>query len=385
MSLETGVSSGQPRPTARLGRRLLVAGIALVVILAGYAVYATLLNRPSGGTPTLVVYTYASLLGGGCGGQVFGTLLKEFESAHAVNVEVLCPSGTLVSTLLSQRNAPVADVVIGLDEVTGPQAEANHLLVPYASPQLAHVNASVVDDLSPDHLLTPYEWGYLALDYNLSFLAETRGAVEHASFEEIASNASWASSLMVENPTVDITGEEFLLWEIAYYSYIAHSDWRGWWQTVDPHVQVAPDWTSAFTAFTTPPNSPLMVVSYSTDPAYAAYYGQGGSFNSTVTWANGTAYGWKTIYGLGIVNGTAHTALDEAFVDWFLSGAVQSQIPTNEWEYPANTTVALPAVFNASLDPSGIMPLNGYLAPATVASSLPGWLDEWQTLANQYG
>ncbi len=385
MTESSGTQWETPRRTLRLGRVLVAAAIALVVVLGGYAVYSTFLAHPSGGTPTLVVYAYPSLLGGACGGTVFSSLLDQFDSAHDVHVEVDCPSGTLVNTLLSEKNAPSADVVIGLDEITAPQAEANGLLVPYASPALADENASLASLLSPDHAVTPYEWGYLAFDYNLTFLAATSGAVAKASFEQFAANSSWASALMVEDPTVDITGEEFLLWEIAYYTYVAHQDWTSWWASVDPHVRVAPDWGTAFNEFSSPPNNPMVVVSYSTDPAYAAYAGGPATFNSSVAWATGTAYGWKTVYGLGIVNGSRSISLDQAFIDWFLSGPVQSQIPTNEWEYPANTTVALPAVFGAALDPSQIEPLNGYLPPSALVSGLRGWLDTWQSLALQYG
>jgi thiamine transport system substrate-binding protein len=384
----TQEGNGRPRHrrTVRIGRLLTVAVVVLVVLLASYAGYAYLKSRPAaGGATTIVVYTYASLLGGGCGGTVISGLLAQFDEAYHANVEVECPSGTLVSTLVAQKNAPGADVVVGLDEVTAPEAVANGLLLPYASPQLSHVNASLVDELGAGSAATPYEWGYLAIDYNLSFASASGGAVARATFANFSSNATWASSLMVEDPTVDITGEEFLLWEIAYEQYLAHGDWRSWWQSVDPHLHVAPDWTSAWNAFTAPTNGEPMIACYATDPADAAYYGSPNSFNATVSWLNGTPYGWRAIYGLGIVNGSKTVSLDEQFVDWFLSGSVQSQLPTTEWEYPANASTPLPPAFQYSLDPTTIVPLNAEIPPSMIVASLPTWLDEWQTLANEYG
>ncbi|MCI4336647.1 MAG: thiamine ABC transporter substrate-binding protein [Thermoplasmata archaeon] len=371
------------RRTPRLGRMLGVAVVALVIILAGYATYGLWSDRLNGPS-TIIVYTYGSLLGG-CAGSVLDGLLAQFDAAHGANVEVECLTGTLVSTLLQQKDAPRADVVVGLDEVTAPQAEANGLLIPYASPQLAHVNTSLTADLGPGDEVTPYEWGYLSIDYNESFLTATHGAVAHAGFANFSDNASWANQLMIEDPTLDLTGEEFLLWEIAYEQYVAHANWQDWWQAVDSHVRVSPDWSDAFLAFQSPPNNPMMVVSYADDAAYAAYAGQPNSLNVTLSWLNGTDYGWRTIYGLGIVNGTRHLSLDQQFVDWFLSGAVQSQLPTNEWEYPANDTVPVPGVYDYNVDPASVVPLNPYLPPSVIASSLPGWLDAWQTIANQAG
>lgn len=368
------------RRTFRLGRLLSIAAVALLVVVAGYATAGFWLSRTSGPN-TLIVYTYTSLLGG-CDGNVLNGPLGTFDAEYHANVQIECISGTLVSTLLSQENAPSADVVIGLDEVTAPQAAAYHLLIPYAPPALADVNASVRATLGPGDLATPYEWGYLSIDYNATFLNATHGAVAHASFANFTANTTWADQLMIEDPTVDITGEEFLLWEIAFAQSVEHRSWQPFWQTVDPHVRVAPDWSDAFAAFQSPPNNPQMVVSYGTDPAYAAYAGAPGSLNATLSWSNGTEYGWQTVYGLGIVNGTRHLGLDQEFVNWFLSPAVQSQIPENEWEYPANDTIPLPAEYRYAVDPTGVVPLNADLPPATIVADLPGWLDTWQSIAN---
>ena len=364
---------------------ILVALVALGVVLASYATLAYLHSTSTGGATPLVVYTYGSLLGGGCGGSTIQGLLDAFDRANDASVQVVCPSGTLVSTLLSEKNAPGADVVVGLDEITAPEAVANGLLVPYASPALGNVNATLVAELGTGHYVTPYEWGYLALDYNLSLVNSTGGAVSHATFSDFAQNSTWASNLMIEDPTLDITGEEFLLWEIAYEQYLAHGDWTGWWQSVDPYLKVVPDWSTAWTDFTAPTQSQPMIASYAVDPATQAYYGYPTTFNATVSWLNGTAYGWRTVYGLGVVNGTRHLALDEKFVDWFLSPAVQGELPTTEWEYPANDSTPIPGIFNYSIAPASITPLNGEISSAAIVSSLPGWLDEWQTIENQYG
>jgi thiamine transport system substrate-binding protein len=371
------------RRPGRIGRVLTVGLVVVVVVVASFGVAEYLASDL--GEPTLVVYTYSSLFGGS-GTPAFNAVFGPFESSHHVRIDVEYPSGTLASTLLAQANAPAADLVIGLDEITGPEAESYHLLTPYDPPELADVPGSLVNEISPDYAVVPYEYGYLAIDYNLTFAASTGGAVEKASLPEFAGNASWARELLIEDPTVDITGEEFLAWQIEYYETVLHQNWTGFWKSVLPNLayKPAPDWGTAFSEFTSPPGNPAMVVSYSTDPAYAAFYNQTGQYNSTVSWWNGTAYGWRTIYGIGIVAGSRHLALDEAFENWFLGAQVQSQIPTNEWEYPANETVGVPSVYDAAIDPSTIVPLNSATTPADLAASIGGWVTEYQQLADQY-
>jgi thiamine transport system substrate-binding protein len=370
------------RTPGRLARVLKVTAVALIVTLAGFGIAEYVSS--TFGEPTLVVYTYSSLFGGP-GTAAYSEVFDTFANAHHIRIEVEFPTGNLVSTLLAQENAPAADLVIGLDEITAPEAQARGLLVPYAPPELANVSPQLVGDISPDDGAVPYEWGYLAIDYNASFYRASAGAVAHATFPDFATNASWANQLLIEDPTVDITGEEFLVWEVQYYEQVLHQNWTSFWTGVLPHLSYkpAPDWATAFGEFSTPPGNPGMVVSYSTDPAYAAYYGAAGQFNSTVSWWNGTAYGWRTVYGVGIVSGSRHLTLDQEFENWLLSGTVQAEIPTNEWEYPANTTISLPPVYAAALDPSGIVPLNEGTTPNQVVDSLNGWLTTYEELANQ--
>lgn len=371
------------RAPGRVGRAITATAVAVVVVVAGLGV--ALYVSSNLGEPTLVIYTYSSLFGGP-GTPAFASVFAPFESAHHVRIDVEYPSGTLASTLLAEANAPAADLVIGLDEITAPQAEAHQLLIPYAPPELQNVSPQLVNDLSPDYAVVPYEYGYLAIDYNRTFANATHGAIARATFPDFVANSSWAGQLLYEDPTTDITGEEFLVWQVEYYLQVLHENWTTFWTGVLPHLgfKPAPDWGTAFGEFTTPPGNPQLLVSYSTDPAYAAYYGPAGAFNSTVSWWNGTAYGWRTVYGIGIVSGTRHLTLAEEFESWFLSGTVQSQIPLNEWEYPANSTVPLPPVFDAALPPASIVALNDRTTPGAVESSLAGWLATYQGLANQW-
>lgn len=362
--------------------------VAIVVVVAGFGVAEYLASGL--GEPTLVIYSYSSLFGGP-GSSNFSAVFGPFESAHHVHIDVEFPTTTLVSTLQAQANAPGADLVIGLDEITAPEAELLGLLQPYAPPasELANISSALVNGISPDYAVVPYEYGFLAIDYSSSFYNATGGAIAQATFPEFTTNSSWDRELLIEDPTVDITGEEFLAWEVEYYEQVLHQNWTTFWTDVLPNLayKPAPDWGTAFGEFTTPPGNPEMVVSYSTDPAYAAYYGQSGQYNSTVSWWNGTAYGWRTIYGIGIVRGSHHLALDEEFENWFLTGAVQSQIPTSEWEYPANATIPVPSdIYRFAINPGSIHSLDNWTTSSgayALAGSINGWLTTYQELADR--
>ncbi len=379
------------RRPGRLGRAFLAVALALVVVIAGFGLYEYA-SRPGTSGTVLVVYTYSSFLGGNCGGANVTSVLAPFEALHQVSIDLVCPNANLDAALQDPAyyGLPAADLVIGLDEITAPQAESLGLLEPYAPPELANIPTWLVDGVSPDHGVVPYEWGYLAVDFTAAFSNATGGAVAHATLPDFVENASWAAQLVTENPLYDITGEEFLAWEVEYYETVLHQNWETFWTQFfgEPHPNPAPDWGTAFAEFGTPAGENQLVVSYSTDPAYAAAYGEAGAFNSTVSWWNGTAYGWRTIYGVGVVAGTRHATLAEELESFLLSGPVQSALPTSEWEYPANDTVGVPPVFDAALDPDGIVALNNATTPAEVAANLTapnGWLATWQSLAGGSG
>jgi thiamine transport system substrate-binding protein len=357
--------------------------VALVVAIAAFGVYEYVSNLAPAGEPTLVIYTYPSLLNGtDCGSPLYSTVFGTFAAAHHVRIEVECPAGTFLSTLVAQEGSPGADLVIGLDEITAPVAEADHLVIPYRPPALANVSPEIANELSPDHGVVPYEYGYLAIDYTTAFSGSTGGTVARATFPDFTQNSTWAKGLLTENPEFDITGEEFLVWQIEYYEAILHQNWETFWQSVwaEGLPNPAPDWGTAYNEFLQSSGGPPMVVSYSTDPAYAEVNGGAGQFNSTVSWWNATEYAWRTIYGIGIVSGTHHLTLDQEFENWFLSGTVQSEIPESEWEYPANTTIPLPGAFAAAVNPASLVPLNNYVTPTELAAALPGWIDTWLSL-----
>ena len=377
------------RRPGRGGTVVVAVALAAGLVLAGLGTF-DYVQSEFGGT-TLVVLTYPSLFGGACGGSpAFSTVFGEFASAHDVRFDVECPPGTAYSWLAAESGAPTADLVIGLDEITAPQAEAAGFLVPYAPPALANVSPALVTELSPDRAAVPYEYGYLAIDYNESFYRATSGAVVNFTFPELTQK-SWAPNLLLEDPQTDITGEEFLVWQIEYYEQLLHQNWTAFWTAMpsgDPPL--SDSWGDAYAQFFYE-GPEQMLVSYSTDPACGAdpacapYPGASSAFNATVSSWNGTEYGWKTIYGVGIVNGTRHLALDEAFENWLLSGTAQAEIPTNEWEYPANTSVALPGYFSAAVPPGSIVALNDGTTPAAVGASIAGWVATWFSLTSGHG
>ncbi len=361
-------------------KRLVAVAVALVLIAASFSAYYEL-SLKGGGKRTLVVYTYSSFMAYGANKTAaFNTVFGTFEKDYNVNIIVRTPSLGLLPTLQAQSKNPQADIVIGLTNMDGIVAEQSGLLVKYTPPASQYINTTLKNEMgSASAYLTPYEYAYLGIDYNKSVFQPPGGTFTPA-FQDLT-NSTAASNLLLENPITDSTGEGFLLWEIAYYQHVLNENWTIWWNAVNPYVggHIYPSWDQAFAQFETGPGTNL-VASYLTDPAYNEYFGYGNGTGSTPVYHSGTAYGWRTIYCIGIVNGSKNISLDKEFINYFLGPTVQNEVPQNEWMYPANETIALPASFGYAVNQSTIVPLNDFLNASTIAENLQSWELQWQLM-----
>jgi thiamine transport system substrate-binding protein len=357
-------------------KKLIALVIAIGIAVAGFAIYSgTAIN---GGKVTLVVYTYSSFLAYGSNKTAaFNAVFGTFEKEYGVKIVVETPQNGLLQSLQLYRQHPQANLVIGLNNINGVQAVRDGLLYRYTPPSVGYLNSTLISEMGgAAGYITPYEYAYLGIDYNVSLIAQNRSF--HPSFQQIASNSTLAANLLLEYPYTSATGEAFLLWEISYYTYVLHQNWTVWWNQIRPYTggHIFESWSNAFAKFDSGPDTG-MVVSYATDPAYNEYFGYGNSVNSTVVYSNGTAYGWRTVYGIAIVNHSSHQSLEEKFINYFLSPTVQEELPLNEWMYPANSSIPLPPVFAYALNPANVVPLNKYINSTVIADNLPSWEDEW--------
>ncbi len=367
--------NNRPKRYSSYRRKLIAVAAAVIVIAAGFTVYYSILNARQPGK-SITVYTYDSFFAYGLNKtNARNAVFHTFESEYGVTVNVKYIKGSLINTLYSERNHPRADIVIGLTNMNGIQAVKEGLLAKYTPPADGYINSSLLKGLgTASSYLAPYEYSYLGIDYNKTYFGTDNLT---PAFSDL-SNRSMASNLLLQYPTSSNTGQGFLLWEISYYKYVLGENWTGWWKDVKNYTagHIYNDWATSFNYFDTGPNTRLLV-SYLTDPAYNSFFGYGNSTGSTLSFHASKAYGWRTIYGIGIVNGSQNMTLDREFINYFLGPSVQNEIPQNEWMYPANQTIGLPGSFNAIQNFGQVYPLNNYLNATEIYNNVKSWDTEW--------
>jgi len=359
-------------------RRIIVAvAIIMSVSVAAYAIWVW----PK---PKLLVYTYDSFLAWGdnpetIDSEVFGPFMRQY-GVEVQIVRLQSDASGIVSRLVAEAERPVADVVIGIDNILILQSAAQSVTEPYIPSTLNNVNASLVDALDPDHHVVPFDFGLVTIVYSQSKINETvHPELANLTFADLA-NHEMASSLVTENPLLSSPGLSFLLTQIAVYEKLLSQDWKTWWSQVKGYIDVQAGWTEAWTKWISDPTR-QMLVSYGTDPAYS-YYTTNATPDTRLApmYHNGSHYAWMQVEGIGLVKNGPNPTLARAFIDYCLTSSVQSYIGLNQWMFPAGNQISLHEAFTYALHLNEVAILNDLLTRNEIAANLTTWLTAWDTI-----
>lgn len=335
--------------------------------------------------PTLTIYTYESLLAYGINvtsttNQVFDA----FEEKENCNIEIdMSPdAGGALAKAISQKDNPICDVIIGIDNVMIHEAKKAEILQTYTPNTISFINDSLVQGLDPEFYVTPYDYGLISLVYDQTRInASTSTELNSLVLTDFVNNSLLAKSLVGEDPTTSSTGLGFLMWTIGVYEKILNHSWIDFWKAVKDDIQIESSWGDAyFNVFYEPSAGRPLVVSYATDPAYNYLFYNDTSLAATVSHEGGSSYGWLQIEGLGIVKGSKNRELAEKFIDWFTNTTVQELVPENNWMFPVNNNTLLPDSYKYTINPNDVIPLNSYFTADEIRENIEQWKKEWNEI-----
>ena len=184
---------------------------------------------PSGTTVTLM--THDSF-------WISDSVWESFTAQTGVQIEVLQvgDAGTMVSEAILTRDAPLADVMFGIDNTFLQRGLDADLFVPYESTNLAGVPAAL--QLDDADRVTPISFGDVCINYWIDALPEGMGAP--TSLEDLT-DPGFAGELVVQSPETSSPGLAFLLATIA-----GTDDWERYWaDLVANDVAVSAGWEDA--------------------------------------------------------------------------------------------------------------------------------------------
>jgi thiamine transport system substrate-binding protein len=307
-----------------------LAAAAASVLLAGCAGAATpgaSSAPPSSAAPTesksLTVITHDSF-------ALDDKTVAAFKADTGYDVKFVAPGdvGTVVNQLILTKDAPLGDVVYGIDNTFAGRAIGEGILSRYASPSLpAGAEKYAADDTSA---LTPIDYGDVCLNADTAWFAAKGIAVPHT-LDDLLS-PQYKNLLVVENPASSSPGLAFLAATVGAKGDPGYLDY---WRALKANgVKVVKGWTEAYTvefSGSEGKGDRPLVVSYSSSPAFE---------HSTQAL---TQTCFRQVEYAGVLAGAQNEVGARKFVDFLLSRQVQAQIPETMYMDPVDPAVKLPA------------------------------------------
>ncbi|MBM1220597.1 thiamine ABC transporter substrate binding subunit [Ponticoccus sp. SC2-23] len=306
-------------------------------------------------TPELTIYTYDSFVTEWGPGPAIEAAFEEVCGCDLV-FSGHGDGAALLSRLRLEGNRTEADIVLGLDTNLTYAAAETGLFAPHGlSPDL---DLPVSWD-DPDFL--PYDWGYFAFVGN-------EGGPAPSSFEELAQSDA---SIVIQDPRSSTPGLGLALWVQQVYGDEAAGLWA---DLADNVVTVTPGWSEAYGLFLE--GEADLVLSYTTSPAYHLIAEEDAS-KIALRFDEGH---YMQVEVAGIVASTDQPDLARQFMEFMVSDAFQSVIPTTNWMFPAVMPEGgLPEGFGTDIDPETAL-----LLPADAAAALrESAIDAWRTGLSQ--
>ena len=301
-------------------------------------------------TPVLSVYTYDSFITEWGPGPAVETA---FEAVCGCDLQFVASGdgASLLARLRLEGKRTEADVVLGLDTGLIASAMETGIFAPHS------VSADYTLPVAwNDPVFVPYDWGYFAFVGN-------RGVEAPTNFRDLGDSAL---KIVIQDPRSSTPGLGLLMWVKAAYGEEAGAVWAN---LADNIVTVTPGWSEAYGLFLE--GEADLVLSYTTSPAYHLIAEEDDS-KIALPFSEGH---YMQVEVAAKTATTDQGDLADQFLNFLVSDAVQSIVPTTNWMYPSVTpSTGLPSGFSTLIQPEKAL----LLSPTEAQAARDAALTEWQ-------
>ena len=299
-------------------------------------------------------------------------VVKAFEEANDAKIVFLKSgdAGAALNKAMLTKEAPLADLLFGVDNTFLSRALEGDIFEAYESPALSAIPDQF--KLDPSNRALPVDYGDVCINYDKAYFADNNLAIPQ-SLDDLT-KPEYKGLLVVENPATSSTGLAFMLATFAHFG----DSFADYWQALkDNDVVVVDGWETAyytnFSASSGHGPQP-MVVSYGTSPAVEVVYAEKPLDEAPTASILGPDTCFRQIEFVGILKGTKHRPLAEKFVDFMLGNQFQEDVPLQMFVYPVNPGAALPEEFTKYAQaPEQV----AALAPDVIAENRDAWIQAW--------
>lgn len=294
-------------------------------------------------------------------------VLATFEEESGLKVTFVAPGdgGTLVNQLILTKDAPLGDVVFGIDNTFASRAIDEGVFADYASSAPSATDSSQYA-IADSAALTAIDFSDVCLNVDTTWFDENDQAVP-ATFDDLLLPEN-KGLVSVTNPATSSPGLAFLLATISAKG----DDWQSYWSDLnDNGLRVTSSWSDTYYTDFSAPNyggDYPVVLSYASSPPYEV------TDDGTAPTAALLDTCFRQVEYAGVLAGAANPAGAQAVVDWMLSDDFQASIPENMYVYPVSTSVDIPQSW---VDYAPLAQQPWALSPAQITANRDTWIQEW--------
>jgi thiamine transport system substrate-binding protein len=299
-------------------------------------------------------------------------LVQSFEDANQAEIVFLQSgdAGAMLNKAILTKDAPLGDVLFGVDNTFLSRALEADIFEAYDSPALAEIPEEFKFD--PSNHALPVDYGDVCINYDKSYFAENDLLVPQ-SLEELT-KPEYKGLLVIENPATSSTGLAFLAATVSHFGNAFPDYWRA---LKENEVVVVDGWETAYyTNFSgSSGHGPQpMVVSYASSPAAEVVFAETPLDAAPTASIIGPDTCFRQIEFVGILKGTDQRALAEKFVDFMLGKQFQEDMPLQMFVYPVNPNAVLPEAF-VKYAQSAALPVT--MPSELMARNRDEWIQTW--------
>lgn len=345
-----------------------IAKWLVLLVIAGLATACSAGGGATDGPVVVRLMTHDSF-------DVSAELIATFEAETGIQVEIFKAGdgGEMLNKAILAKDAPLADVLFGVDNTFLSRALDNDIFLPYQSPLLGDVSDAL--ELDSQYRVSPVDFGDICLNYDVAWFEE-EDVPPPDSLGDLV-DPTYAGLTVIENAATSTPGLGFLLVTIEAFGEDGYLDY--WQQLATNDVLVVDGWEQAYYSHFTAASDgdrPI-VVSYATSPVAEVYFAEETPVTAptAAVLTDGTCF--RQIEFIGILKGTAVEEQARLLVDFLLDKAFQEDIPLKMFVFPANETAQLPEIFrmygHAADAPA-------QMAPERIAANRETWIQDWTNI-----
>lgn len=308
--------------------------------------------------------------------DISAELIANFEAESGLDVEIFKAGdgGEMLNKAILAKDAPLADVMFGVDNTFLSRALENDIFLPYESPVLAEINDEL--ELDPQHRVSPVDYGDICLNYDVAWF-ENAQLSPPDSLEDLA-DPVYAGLTVAQNAATSTPGLGFLLATVERFGEGGYLDY--WRQLVANDVLVVDGWEQAYYSYFTAASDgdrPI-VVSYASSPVAEMYYAEEppATAPTAAVIAEGTCF--RQIEFAGILRGTEAEEGARLLIDFILDQQFQEDIPLKMFVFPANETAVLPEIFQ---EYGRVADAPAQMDPVRITENREKWIQAWTDVA----